>query len=294
MSSDDKQKERQKEHDCLFVTDMMEKLDKVIKREDDVGKFYTEILSRELRKDPTKGAEAIDILFHEMENETFQGNAQARILAGGLPEFVSWPFYNAIGVVYEHVDRKQKNPILRRVLNIFDHMNYAEVNGGRGVGHTTGIRSSELLSDVCIFEPLYWPGLYEGREIIKKNNADYKPVVEQVLDTYGLIQQDNVRSDFLVTYALLRNDFWGHSEKFMELVEPKYLDRVINAMTGIRVANTTKKDEIQEGRSRLFELLPKATHPKIDESIAKRDWVVPGKKLDETSINSVTKSELPT
>ena len=89
-------------------------------------------------------------------------------IAGGPMGGVVWPIYNAIGEQYPSYDRETKDLALRSLLVVFDSLNKAEVDGSRGDGHTTGIREPLLLSDIGIVALRYWPGMDEGKSLVKK------------------------------------------------------------------------------------------------------------------------------
>ncbi len=218
--------------------------------------------------------EALDKAYTDEEGVNNRGYVEA--LAGGPFEAIPWALYNAVGGVYPYLDRFQRDKALKQVLSILDGRNYAEVNGDRGYpGHTTGIREPLLLSDICICRDLYWPGLKDEKHLWE-NTASFEELEEKIFDESGNFRREVVRSDFLVSYALLRSDFTSFGEDFalyMNIKNPDFLERTLKGIVGLRFARTETEDQIIDGKKRLEELLPEPVHNRIEPIRQEADWV---------------------
>ncbi len=182
-------------------------------------------------------------------------------------------FYNLIGSVYPFLVRDQKDNVLNQLFRIWELMNMHEVTGLTGVsGHTPGIREPLLLADIYIAKPIYWPGLDEGKDLIRKHGEfvvgdRYQTLRDQVLDSNGLFLQDKVVSDFLVGYTLLRKDMHKSTDRYVDDVNPLFLDRLMRGIVGMRFgvedAISSKVSAIEKGTRKLEELLPEILHKRI-------------------------------
>jgi len=240
-----------------------------------------------LRKDPEEGVKQIGSAYYSAVNDAYEDKESgidagyALALVGGPSEHVSWPIYNAVGAVYPHLTREQKDGALKSLLNIFDRMNYGIVNGARGVGHTTGIREPLLVADISIANWRYWPGLDEAGPLVQRYET-FEKFHEELIDiNNGLFKTDMVSSDFLVAYAALRKDKSRFAERYVEFLEvenPAFLDRAMRGMVAIRFgALATGQENVEKGTSRLKELLPEPLHGRIEPLRLEREWVDPVK-----------------
>jgi hypothetical protein len=211
-----------------------------------------------------------------MEDRHFGGNAQMRSLAGGAPEWISWALYNTVGAAYPSLTREQKNLALGHTLAIMDNVNYLIVNGEEGVGHTTGIREPLYLGEICTARPLYWPGLDEGKHIIKQQRGNFDRIRADLITEDGKFIEDKVNSDFLVAYAFLRKDMSDFGERFVEVFDRNFIDRTITAIVKFSMARVEKEEDIRIGLDRLGELLPESLHDKIEPASKVQDWVDKG------------------
>ena len=213
---------------------------------------------------------ALDDAYTDEQNRNCRAFIEA--IAGGPYETIPWALYNAVGAAYPFLEREQKNNALTQILNILDGRNYAEVNGARGAGHTTGIREPLLLSDIAIARPLYWPGLHEEENLWKKCSS-FEDFKKQNMNEEGMFKKDRVKSDFIVAYSLLRSDLANFGEDYIKAANPDFLERTLQGIVGMRFARTKTPDEIKNGRERLHTILPKSTHEKIETLMQKADWV---------------------
>ncbi len=226
---------------------------------------------------PDEGIREVRAVYERALNEAYtdtEGNQRAFVEAtcGGPFERIPWAVYNAVGAAYPHLDRDKKDLALREILGMLDRLNYVDVNGGRGTGHTTGIREPSLLSDITIARRLYWPGLDEGRHIIAKYPSFFQ-LADATIDEDGMFKAEEVNSDYLVAYSLLRSDFCDYGEIYINFVNKPFLQRVMQAIVAQRFAREESKADIETGRERLKVLLPEALHEKIEPYRQKADWV---------------------
>lgn len=236
-----------------------------------------------LVSNPDKAIDMIPQVYNEALNDAYGKNrSYVEALAGGPMETIPWALYNSVGEVYPNLTRFQRDRALKHILSILDKRNYMEVNGAIGVGHTTGIREPLLLSDIAIIYPLYWPGLDEGRVLIKEasNFFDFQ---KEFIDSNGLfvrgkvegdpILRRGVNSDFVMAYSLLRADICDFGESYIRIANPGFLERTLKGIVAMRFARATDEEKIEQGRKRLKELLPESVHNRIEPLRQERDWV---------------------
>lgn len=187
-------------------------------------------------------------------------------------------YYNAMGAIYPTLSREQKDDALRAHLEKFDRIRYDYVQHN----HTPFIREPSLLADIGIARGLlYWPGLHDEEKLWKANekgywkeDPDFKTFRKHLMNKKGLFNPKFIKSDFLVAYALLRKDFANYGEDYVKAANPKFLDRVLKGITGLRFARADSS-QIQKGKKRLIELLPKLVHEKIEQFRQEANWANP-------------------
>ncbi len=181
-------------------------------------------------------------------------------MAGGPLEIIPRKIYNAIGAAYPLFDRATKDAALHGILSILDYRNYQEVQ----MSHTNGIREPLLLSDIVVVRGLYWPGLESEAAVIKRYTYFHELWAE--ISDGSHFNPRQVESDFLFAYALLRSGICSWGEEFVEVAEPRFLDRAIKSIVAIwfHKGKHTKKE--------IREIMPESTHQKIDQFIKERDW----------------------
>ena len=177
--------------------------------------------------------------------------------------------YNVVGSIYPLLDRRQRNEVVGAHLNQFDGLNYLAVNSN----HTPNIREPLLLADITIVRPLYWPGLHDEKHLWD-GKVSFAELEKEIMDEKGLFDPSKVRSDFLVAYALMRKDFTSFGEDYAKTANPEFLNRVVKGIVALRFART-KTEEIEKGRNRLYELLPKIVHGRIEDLRKEADWINP-------------------
>lgn len=79
----------------------------------------------------------------------------------------------------------------------------------------------------------------------------------------GLFDPAKVRSDFLVAYALIRKDFTHFGEDYVRAANPEFLQRVLKGIVALRFDKATE-EQVDQGRKRLYELLPVSVHERIE------------------------------
>jgi len=223
---------------------------------------------------------------------------------GGPHGAIPSAFYNSIGGIYPFLNRELKNYALGKIFGILDLIDFQSVQRS----HTYYIKEPLLLSDISIASPLYWPGMDEGEYLIKKYNNLFCDFKSELINEEGFFKKDKVKSDFIVGYSLLRNDFCNWGEEYAEISDKNFLERVIQGIVGMRFAkyfklknlseqeiekiNKEARDpdfysrnqiklnnildvKISKGRLRLKELLPVSLHKKIEEKMVPKDWAEP-------------------
>ncbi len=167
--------------------------------------------------------------------------------------------YNAVGVIYPALQPESRKRALNAYMQQFNGINYISVQQN----HTPFIREPLVLADIKNESILYWPGIDEGKNIIKRhdNLAELK---EEVMDGAGLFKTEVVNSDFCVGYALLRNDMSPFGDEYSKSCNPAFLDRVVEAVVSMRIGKAGDGHNIEKGKTRLKELLPSELHDSIE------------------------------
>lgn len=178
--------------------------------------------------------------------------------------------YNTIGSIYPLLDRKQRDDVIRAHLNQFDKLNYLAVNSN----HTPNIREAMLLADITIARPLYWPGLNNEKALWEGKNS-FAKLEKEIITENGLFDPTKVKSDFLVAYAIMRKDFTQFGEDYVRVANQDFLNRVVKGIVALRFAGV-KEGEIENRRNRLYELLPKIIHDRIEPLRQESDWTYSG------------------
>jgi len=164
--------------------------------------------------------------------------------------------YNTVGAIYPSLSREYKDKVIKAHLTVFDDLDYTRVN----TNHTPYIRDPQLLADIDIVSPIYWPGLL-NEEKLWREETSFKRLQKKIIDKNGLFNKEEVRSDFLVAYGLIKLTKFGN--EYVTVANPQFLDRVIKGIVSLKFARKTTDQEIDEGINKLYELLPKVVHKKI-------------------------------
>jgi len=254
--------------------DVIEGMRKELVRHEIALVEFVDPLSRALQEgNPEKVLEQFGSVYNKAldaaytNKEGVNQRALTQTLAGGPFEYIPWAMYNALGAVYPYLNREQKDIALRQILNILDRRNFAEVNGERGAGHTTGIREPLLLADITVCRGrFYWPGLGEGEYLIKQydNFFDFQ---NDLMDEQGNfvhlpvardMGNEGVNSDFIVGNTLLvpESSSWG--EEYMKRANPQFLERLVRGITWIygarnKTALKDMKEDYHPGIHHMFE-----------------------------------------
>lgn len=221
----------------------------------------------QLTTEPDAGIAKITNVYLEREAEWCSDSFVAHA-AGGPHEGVTWPVYNAIGEVYPALTREQRDNALHELFSIWDRINWADINGARGVGHTTGIREPLLLADIHIARPTYWPGLDEGEYRISQHDS-FEKLQNKLIDNNGNFKPDKVHSDFCVAYALLRSDLCAYGEKYTRAANPSFLERTLQGIIAMRFG---RENANNQGIQRLKKLLPESLHEYLEPLRAQGGW----------------------
>ena len=206
---------------------------------------------------------------HQILIDLVSGKKYERVQGIGDDFIPDSDLYNVVGAIYPLLDRRQRNEAIRAHLNQFDRLNYLAVNSN----HTPNIIEPLLLTDITTARPLYWPGLNDEKHLWGGKES-FVELEREIMAENGLFDPSKVKSDFLVAYALMRNDFTKFGDDYVKVANPEFLDRVMKGIVALRFART-KDEEIDSGRNRLYELLPKAVHDRIEPLRQQADWVNP-------------------
>lgn len=262
----------------MDADDLIKSLLKSCARHEIAVMEFVDPLAELLNDNPKEGVKkifevynnALDSAYTDERGENHRVLVQA--YAGGPAESVPWAVYNAVGSVYPYLDRETKDGALGELLHIFDGLNCGYVNGSRGVGHTTGIREPLLLSDIGVVRRLYWPGLDEGRAVLKQYKF-FHDFEKEMIDERGLFNQKKVQSDFVVAYAVLRSDYCSFGGEYVKCANQNFLERVLRGIVWMRFGRCESFEEIKKGMARLRDFLPESVHERLEPLRQEGGWV---------------------
>ena len=240
---------------------------------------HVEPLARMLMDNPDKAIDmitsaynkALDDAYTDEEGNNLRGYIEA--IAGGPMEAIPSDVYNAVGAIYPFLDRKRKDRALGKILSIMDGINYFYVQNG----HTPFIREPLLFGDICAVRMLYYPGLDEGKTILKQfGNSGVDSFLElkrDIIDKNGLFIRNKVKSDFIVAYSLLRTNLSSFGEMYVGVANPDFLDRTVQAITGMYFGQKGGEGHEEEMREDFRQSLTQSVQDKVDYYLEQRDWV---------------------
>lgn len=204
-------------------------------------------------------------------------------IAGGPFESIPWALYNVIGEIYPYLDREVKDEALGQILRCLDRLNYTDVNGLRGTGHTTGIREPLLLADICILRWLYFPGIEEGQWLQSKydNFFDFQ---KDLMDEEGCFihkpvghdmnEDPGVNSDFMVAYSLITPEHSKWGEQYIKSTNPQFLERVVRGVVWTFFGDVLDDNELYQKRmNEIKKALYPVLHDRIEPIVEERGWV---------------------
>ena len=230
-------------------------------------------LVEQLKDDPDQAIDRIFLTYNNALNDAYAGengiNRRAFIesLAGGPNEVVPSAVYNAVGAVYPYLERPQRDKALRQILNILDGINYRYVQSS----HTPFIREPLLLADITICRGIYWPGLEEGVNLMKRYSC-FAELKEKTIDEEGLFRKNKVKSDFVLAAALVhgKNSSWGND--YIDTAHPEFLNRVFKGIVAIDFARTPP-EEFESIVKEFHEVWPERFCKRIEPIRQEADWV---------------------
>ncbi len=226
-----------------------------------------------MRTNPDLALSQLPATLRTLEEAYFKRDPSVPRLAGGFPESVTWAVYNSIGSVFPSLPRGVKDTAIRQTLSLMDRQCHEIVNGQIGLGHTTGIREPLYLGELCTVRWRYWPGLDEGRYLIKQNDGSFHRIRTNLMAANGEFYPAAVHSDFLVAYAFLRNDLSTFGDRFAEACERGFMDRTITAIAKLSVFQAKTAEGAQRDLDRIKRFLPKSLHDRVESASKTEDWI---------------------
>ncbi len=230
-------------------------------------------LAEMLKDSPDRAIDLIFRTYNRALNEAYTDDGGRNVrcfvesLTGGPLETIPSAVYNAVGVVYPYLERKQKDEALRGVLNILDGINSRYVQDS----HTPFIREPLLLSDIAICRWCYWPGLQESLDLVRKFNS-FHQFSEEAIDERGMFKQDVVKSDFLMALSLMHKKYSKWGEDYVEVAQPDFLQRVFQGVIAHDFARVSD-DKVDSTVRQFRESWPDKLCGQIDFVRSARDWV---------------------
>ncbi len=168
--------------------------------------------------------------------------------------------YNSIGVIYPYLNKQQKNMVVKAHLRQFKPIEQSHVNHN----HTRFIREPLLLADICAAsKSRYWPG-FSSESYLWEDEKSFSDLEKQIMEN-GLFKTKKVKSDFLVAYGLLSSDISKFGEDYIKVVQPEFLNRVLDGIVTVAIDGNRNKGYITREMKALRKRLPKSTHEKLEE-----------------------------
>jgi len=203
-----------------------------------------------------KAVRNFDFLIYKLED----GN-------GDAPEFNynSHPsknvcLYNSVGAIYPYLNNQQKKEVVEVHLKRFKIIEQSHVNHN----HMRFIREPLLLADICAAsKSYYWPG-FDNESDLWEDEKNFSYLEKEIMEN-GLFKTKKVKSDFLVAYGLLCADLSKFGEDYIKIVQPEFLDRVLEGIVTITVDGIRNKRHVAKEMAALRKRLPKSTHEKLEE-----------------------------
>lgn len=176
--------------------------------------------------------------------------------------------YNTLGAIYPSLTRAEKDEALGALLHLLDNMtnNVAQV-------YSSYIREPLLLADLRLVRNEYWPGIDEGKKIIKKHDDNYLSIRQEILAENRLFRNEKVSSDFCVAYALLRSDTSSNGQAFCGALEPSFMIRAVNGIVNLHFGfDKMTHNEQVENYAHLKKIMPNTACNLIDEFYKEANW----------------------
>lgn len=210
---------------------------------------------RRSKKGLKSGVDCADEIISLVRNQRY-----ARVMGIGDDFIPDTGLYNMIGSIYSSLPREKRVEARDAVLSQLDGVNshYVQMN------HTPYIREPLLLSDIAVERPMYWCGLYEGKNLLEKQDT-FAGFKKTLMNSNGLFKKDKVFSDFCVAYSALRKDMSSFGDAYANEAHPAFLDRVVDGIVSLRIGKPAKNSDLIAGRERLKELLPEGLQSLVDE-----------------------------
>lgn len=242
-----------------------------------------------LQENPERAGEIVSDEYRNRLNDFRSREGSAYVEPG---EDVALPVVNAVGEVYDSLNREQKNEALASVLSNFDRVKYNVAQR-----YVSGIDEPMLVADISIARDWYWSGLDfvdgliltdfaesgSGNDPYIGKRENFEELTEELLED-GIVDARG-QSNFLTTYALLRSDRSDFGEEFSQKLDKEYLEDVMRGIVALRFGlfsydpwgdrreRGLTDEELEEGRRRLEDLLPSPLHDDIDSLRQDTDWI---------------------
>ncbi len=181
--------------------------------------------------------------------------------------------YDAIGALYPILERDKKN----QVLTAFFRQLYGIRDDHVQTNHTAYIREPLLLAELGGIKRVWWPGTDDVNPILSKHES-FDTLRSTFMNGNGLFKVETVKSDFVMGYALLRNENRHIAEKYAECANPEFLDRVVQGYVWWymhiygRSEDTGGEKRRAKVPARLKEFLPAVLHKTVDEHVSGQGW----------------------
>lgn len=265
--------------------DWIDELDRQLGHHANSAAVFGDDLRKRLKEDPEAAIGTIRETLDRGLDDAY-GTEEQRGLAeaygGGPFEAVPRTVYNAVGAVYPYLRREHKDAALEEVFGELDRVNYGTVQQR----HTNGIHEPELVADIAVARPLYWPGLGEAEQIAEEFD-DFSGVEAGLMED-GRFDPRKVDSEFLVTYGLLRTDYTDYGEQLVMALDQEFLERTLEGIVALRFGLFAYEDmterhlpltaeEQEQGMNRLREVLPDSLHAGVETLADTAEWVDPVK-----------------
>lgn len=180
-----------------------------------------------IQEDPAKAIEQLPDFIDQARNANPERAYEA--MAGGPNQDFVAPLINAVGPLYPALPREARLPLLRKIFNYLDSLNYFNAQD-----HVELIHEPWLVGDILTTRPLYSPGYKTHADFLEKNR-NWQEVAAQV---------DKSRSKFFFSLALIQPKISSLEvrTRFYEQF-PVLLDRTLDAVAGFIIEHARNRSQ---------------------------------------------------
>lgn len=269
---------------CRLVEHLMRGIDEIFQKQGIAIDVFVGDLERRLKTDPRAAVKTLRSTFYHTLEEAHDKEATgidrsyANAMTGGPHEGVPRAWMNAVGAVYPLLPRDVRGEALAEIVGVLDHYRWNVVQ----TLYMPGVRDPQLVADIGIVRPLYWPGLDHQNQKLLAEFETFEQFRKTAMNAEGLFNPRVVESDAIVGTTILRSDMCKWGEEFVQATHPELTDRLTRGIVTWRFSPRPRREysdqsdcfwsDPAKGTARLKELLPRSLHDRIEPLRLQADW----------------------